>query len=127
MPKYQYLTSSKVCDWSEHIFGASASPRSFPKKLTMSNSSTVHGGQHDTKYVTLELLMQRHSWLTKFGVLCLNQLVLIVDAASTLYCVRPKNTQTTVFHGNPKTSFGRREKRRETGGESRACLRFVCW
>ena len=34
----------------------------------MSPSSTVHGGQHDTKY---------GSWLTTFGVLCLNQLVYI--------------------------------------------------
>ena len=61
---YPYLTSLKVCDWSGHIFGASASPRSLTKKLAMSPSSTVHGGQHDTKYVTFELLL--HSWLTKF-------------------------------------------------------------
>ena len=27
------------------------------KKLAMSTSSTVHGGQHDTKYVTFDLLM----------------------------------------------------------------------
>ena len=54
---YQYLTFLKVCDWSGHIFGASASPRSLTKKkLAMSPSSTVHGGQHDTKYVTSELL-----------------------------------------------------------------------
>ena len=54
---YLFLTSLKVCDWSGHIFGASASPRSLTKKLAMSPSSTVHGGQHDTKYVTFELLM----------------------------------------------------------------------
>ena len=54
---YLLLTSLKVCDWSGHIFGASASPRSLTKKLAMSPSSTVHGGQHDTKYVTFELLM----------------------------------------------------------------------
>ena len=47
---YQYLTSLNVCDWSGHIFGASASPRSFNKKLAMSPSSAVHGGQHDTEY-----------------------------------------------------------------------------
>ena len=29
---YQYLTSLKVCDWSGHIFCASASPRSLTKK-----------------------------------------------------------------------------------------------
>ena len=52
---YQYLTSLKVCDWPGHIFGASASPRSLAKKMAM--SSTVHGGQHDTKYVTFELPM----------------------------------------------------------------------
>ena len=51
------MTSLKVCDWSGHIFGASASPRSLTKKLAMSPSSTVHGGQHDTKYVAFELLM----------------------------------------------------------------------
>ena len=28
------------------------------KKMDMSLSSTVHGGQHDTKYVTFELLMR---------------------------------------------------------------------
>ena len=54
---YLLLTSLKVCDWSRHIFGASASPRSFTKKLAMSPSSTVHGGQYDTKYVTVELLL----------------------------------------------------------------------
>ena len=54
---YQYLTSLKVCDWPGHIFGASASPRSLTKKLTMSPSSIVHRGQHDTKYVAFELLM----------------------------------------------------------------------
>ena len=38
-------------------FGANAIPRSLTKKLAMSPSSTVHGGQHDTKYVTFELLL----------------------------------------------------------------------
>ena len=54
---YLLLTSLKVCDWSGRIFGASASPRSLTKKLAMSPSFAVHGGQHDTKYVTFELLM----------------------------------------------------------------------
>ena len=54
---YLLLTSLKVCDWSGHIFATSASPRSLTKKMAMSPSSTVHGGQHDTKYVTFELLM----------------------------------------------------------------------
>ena len=43
--------------WSGHIFDASTSPRSFKKKLAMSPSSTVHGGQYDTKYVTVELIL----------------------------------------------------------------------
>ena len=54
---YQYLTSLKVCAWSGHIFGASASPRSLTKAMAMSPSSTVYRGQHDTKNVTFELLM----------------------------------------------------------------------
>ena len=73
-----WLTSLKACDWSGNIFGASAGPSSFTKKLAVSSSSTVHGGQHDTKQnVTFELLYcMRHSWLAKCGILCLNQLVL---------------------------------------------------
>ena len=52
------MTSLKVCDWSGHIFGASASPRSLTKNPAMSPSPIVHGGQHDdTKYVTFELLL----------------------------------------------------------------------
>ena len=54
---YLLLTSLKVCDWSGHIFGASASRASLTKKMAISPSSTVHGGQHDTKYVTFDLLM----------------------------------------------------------------------
>ena len=48
---YLLLPSLKVCDWSGHIFSTSASPR------LLTPSSTVYGGQHDTKYVTFELLM----------------------------------------------------------------------
>ena len=55
------MTSLKACDWSGHIFGASASPRLLPGNnffLSMSPSSTVYyGGQHDTQYVTFELLL----------------------------------------------------------------------
>ena len=43
------LTSLKACDWSGHVIGDSASPRSLAIKLAVSPSSTVHGGQHDTK------------------------------------------------------------------------------
>ena len=49
------LISLNACDWSGHIFGANANPRSLTKKLAMSPSSTVRGGQHDTKHVTFEL------------------------------------------------------------------------
>ena len=54
---YLFLPSLKVCDWSGHIFSASASPRPLTPNIAMSPSSTVYGGQHDTKYVTFELLM----------------------------------------------------------------------
>ena len=64
------LPSLKACDWSEHIFSATANPRSVTKTLPMLTSSTVHGGQHDTKCVTLELLL--HAAFVAFGVLCLN-------------------------------------------------------
>ena len=53
----------------------SASPRSLTKKLAMSFSSTVHGGQHDTKYVKFELLLHAAFVADEVGVLCLNQLV----------------------------------------------------
>ena len=51
------MTFLKACDGSGHIFGASASHRSSTKKLAMSPSSTVHGGQHDTKHVAVKLLL----------------------------------------------------------------------
>ena len=41
------------------IFGVGASPLGpLKKKLAMPLSSTVHGGQHDTKYATFELLLR---------------------------------------------------------------------
>ena len=60
MPAY-LLTSLKACDWSGHIFGASASPRSLTKKLAMSPSCTavVHGGQHlMPKHVTFKMRLR---------------------------------------------------------------------
>ena len=45
------LASLKACDWSTLLFP------SREKTLAMSPFSTVHVGQHDTKYVTLELLL----------------------------------------------------------------------
>ena len=75
---YQCLISLKVCDWSGHIFGASASPRSSTKKNGLSPSSTVHGGQHDTKYMTFELLTHAACVADEIlGFFRLNQLVLI--------------------------------------------------
>ena len=64
------LTSLKVCDCGTHF-------RRY-KKMAMSPSSTaVHGGgQHDTEYVTFELLMHAAFVTDEIGVLCLNQLVL---------------------------------------------------
>ena len=65
-PDY-FFTSLKACDWSGHLFGASASPtllivpgRSLAKKVVVSPSSTktVRGGQHDAKYVTFQLLLR---------------------------------------------------------------------
>ena len=52
-----FLTSFKACDCSGHICSASACPRSLTTKLAMPPSSTIHGGQHDTKYVNFELLV----------------------------------------------------------------------
>ena len=48
------LTFLKAGGRWEHVFATSASPTVGPKKLAMSPSSTLHGGQYDTKYVTLE-------------------------------------------------------------------------
>ena len=44
------MTFLKACDWSGHIFRASASPRS------PSSTVTVHGGQYDSIYVMFEFL-----------------------------------------------------------------------
>ena len=45
--KRLWLTSLKVCDWSQHIFGASTtSLESFTRKLAMSPCSTLHGDHY---------------------------------------------------------------------------------
>ena len=41
----------------QDTFSVLAQPKSLTQKMAVSPSSTVHGGQHDTNYVTLELLM----------------------------------------------------------------------
>ena len=51
------MISSNACDRSGHTLGASATVLALTKKLAVSPSSTVHGGQHDTKNATFELLM----------------------------------------------------------------------
>ena len=52
------MTLLKACGRWGHVFATSASPINMPcttKKLAiMPPSSTVHGGQYDTKYVTFE-------------------------------------------------------------------------
>ena len=55
------LTSLKACDWSAHIFGASASPRlchPFPLFMAV---RMIPNMWHSRCYCI------RHSWLTKFG------------------------------------------------------------
>ena len=76
------LTSVKACDWSGHVFGASASPSSLTKKTAMSPASTVHGGRHATKYVCGIRVANNACGIRAsqlFGVIsylaCLNQLV----------------------------------------------------
>ena len=61
------LTSLKACDWSGHIFGASANPRSSTKQLAVSPSSAVHSGQHDTRHSTGHIIGNRNPdscWIT---------------------------------------------------------------
>ena len=48
------LTILKARGWSGHIFAASVSPSTSTKKLAMSPSSAVHGGQYYAQYVTFE-------------------------------------------------------------------------
>ena len=52
------MISSNACDRSGHTLGASATVLALTKKLAVSPSSTVHGGQHDTEYVAFEMLLR---------------------------------------------------------------------
>ena len=58
---YQYLTSLKVCDWSGHIFGASASPKSFTKNMAVTPPLPLFMAvtmiPNSPEYVIFELLM----------------------------------------------------------------------
>ena len=50
--------SLKVSDWSVHdwVLTQGLSLRPYQTKLVVSSSSTIHGNQYDTEYVTMELL-----------------------------------------------------------------------
>ena len=48
---WPFLAFSMACGWRGHVFATSANPRSWKKNVTMSPSSTVHGGQYYTKYL----------------------------------------------------------------------------
>ena len=73
--RYLLLTSLKVGDWSGHIFGASASPRPLTKNLLWHPLPLIMAVSMISNMWHSSCYCMRHSWLTKFGVLCLNQLV----------------------------------------------------
>ena len=58
---YLLLTSLKVCDWSGHIFGASASPKSFTKNMAVTPPLPLFMAvtmiPNSPEYVIFELLM----------------------------------------------------------------------
>ena len=49
---YVWTTGTRFCHY------CTASPRPRTKKLAMSPSSTVHGGQYDTHYVTIPVTIE---------------------------------------------------------------------
>ena len=66
------MTLLKACGRWGHVFATSASPINMPcttKKLAiMPPSSTVHGGQYDTKYVTFGQLLHAAFMANKIWV-----------------------------------------------------------
>ena len=53
------ISLRSACVWPGHIFTAGASPRSLPRKLAMSPSSTaIHGDDRDTIYGAFEQVLQ---------------------------------------------------------------------
>ena len=54
---YQNLTSLKVCDLVGTHFRRQRQSLALNKKMAISPFSTVHGGQHDIKYLAFELPM----------------------------------------------------------------------
>ena len=83
------MTLLKACGRRGHVFATSASPRSFNKKLAMSPSSTVHGGQHDAWCCIYmrhsSSYCMRHSWRTQLGAISLNQHVPAYEYWSVLW------------------------------------------
>ena len=70
------LTSLKACDWSGHIFGASASPRALPKKTGY--VTLFHCSWRSARYricdIRVPTACSLRGW-RKIGALCLNQLI----------------------------------------------------
>ena len=64
----------------------------------MSPSCTVHGGQHDTKYVTVELILHAAFAADEIWAICLKQLVrvLINDPFETIWGARYANVPPKV-------------------------------
>ena len=53
-----FLAFLMACGWWGHVFATSANPRSGKKKVVISPSFTVRGGEYDTKCVTIEWMVQ---------------------------------------------------------------------
>ena len=74
----------------------------------MPPSSTVHGGQHDTKHVTFELLLRAAFVAHEIWGICLNQLVLVrgrvilspVPDVSLFFGPESGRTGSSLFLGN---------------------------
>ena len=64
------MTFLKACGRWGHVFATCASPRPWTKKLAMSPSSTVHGGQYYAKYFKFEQLLHA-ALVADFGAFCL--------------------------------------------------------
>ena len=65
--------------------------------MSPSSTVTVHGGQHDTKYVTFELLLVLHAAFVadefwELNTLCLNQLASLLNPFSPFSFEHNRNT-----------------------------------
>ena len=103
MPDY-YLTFSKVCDCSGHIFGASASPRSLTKNWLCPTLplfvavSMIPSMLHSSGYC------MQHSWLTEFSVLWLNQLVANTGMHGKFCTATDYHEQTSRLNQSPSAN-----------------------